>query len=66
MTQFIPGMHNGEKGMWEKWSLFDESTHVPLMIYHPDSPYKGRHYPEPVELIDVRSQEAYPTLISKI
>jgi iduronate 2-sulfatase len=20
------GMHNGEKGIWEKWSMFDEST----------------------------------------
>ena len=29
------GMHHGEKGIWEKWSLFDESTHVPLMMYHP-------------------------------
>lgn len=51
-------MHNGEKGLWEKWSLFDESTHVPLMIYDPASPYKGRHYPEPVELVDV-----YPTIL---
>lgn len=20
------GMHNGEKGVWEKWTLFEEST----------------------------------------
>lgn len=52
------GMHNGEKGIWEKWTLFDESTHVPLMIYDPESPFKGRHYPEPVELIDI-----YPTIL---
>eukprot|EP00607_Mallomonas_marina_P008944 CAMPEP_0182422622 /NCGR_PEP_ID=MMETSP1167-20130531/8350_1 /TAXON_ID=2988 /ORGANISM="Mallomonas Sp, Strain CCMP3275" /LENGTH=285 /DNA_ID=CAMNT_0024600815 /DNA_START=12 /DNA_END=865 /DNA_ORIENTATION=- len=51
------GMHNGEKGIWEKWSLFDESTHVPLMIHHPSSPYKGHHYRDPVELIDI-----FPTL----
>ena len=41
----------------EKWSLFDESTRVPLLIHHPLSPFKGMHYPEPVELIDI-----YPTL----
>ena len=52
------GMHNGEKGLWEKWSLFDESTRVPLMIYHPQSPYKGKHYSHPVELIDI-----YPTVL---
>lgn len=47
------GMHNGEKGLWEKWTLFDEATHVPLMIAHPLSPFKGQHYMEPVELIDI-------------
>jgi len=52
------GMHNGEKGIWEKWTLFDESTRVPLMIYHPLSPYKGKHYTEPVELIDI-----FPTIL---
>ncbi len=52
------GMHHGEKGLWEKWSLFDESTHVPLMIYQPNSPFKGQHYPEPVELIDI-----FPTVV---
>ena len=52
------GMHNGEKGIWEKWSMFDESTRVPLMIHHPLSPFQGQHYTEPVELIDV-----FPTVI---
>ena len=47
------GMHNGEKGIWEKWSLFDESTHVPLIISHPKSPHQGKHYREPVESIDI-------------
>jgi hypothetical protein len=50
-------MHNGEKGLWEKWSLFDESARVPLMIYHPQSPFKGQHYKKPVELIDI-----FPTI----
>ena len=51
-------MHNGEKGIWEKWTLFDESTRVPLMISHPKSPYQGSHYKSPVELIDI-----YPTVL---
>ena len=55
------GIHNGEKGMWGKWSLFDESTRVPLMIYHPQSPYKGKHYSHPVELIDI-----YPTVLDLV
>lgn len=52
------GMHNGEKGIWEKWTLFDESTRVPLLISHPKSPFKGSHYRSPVELIDI-----YPTVL---
>eukprot|EP01033_Poteriospumella_lacustris_P014173 gene14173-10124_t len=47
------GMHNGEKNIWEKWTLFEESTRVPLLISHPLSPFKGQHYPYPVELVDV-------------
>ena len=42
----------------EKWSLFDESSSVPLLVAHPDSPFKGQHYPHPVELLDV-----YPTVV---
>eukprot|EP01041_Mallomonas_annulata_P003872 gene3872-7730_t len=51
------GMHHGEKGLWEKWSLFDESTRVPLLIHHPASPFLGKRFTEPVELLDI-----YPTL----
>ena len=43
----------------EKWTLFDESTHVPLLISHPSSPMQGYHYPFPVELVDI-----FPTLVS--
>ena len=52
------GMHNGEKGVWGKWTLFDESTRVPLLIYHPQSPYQNTHHEHPVELVDI-----YPTLL---
>jgi iduronate 2-sulfatase len=55
------GMHNGEKAIWEKWTLFDESTRVPLMISHPKSPFKGTHSYDPVELVDV-----FPTLLDLV
>ena len=55
------GMHNGEKGIWEKWTLFDESTRVPLMISHPKSPYQGGRYNSPVELLDI-----YPTVMDVV
>ena len=45
-------------GNREKWTLFDEATRVPLLIYHPLSPFKGQHYKYPVESIDI-----YPTVI---
>jgi hypothetical protein len=37
----------------EKWTLYDESTRVPLLIHHPQSPFKGMHYTKPVEHIDI-------------
>merc|ERR1711871_95204 len=55
------GMHNGEKGIWEKWTLFDESTRVPLLISHPDSPFQGGRYNSPVELLDL-----YPTVMDLV
>ncbi len=48
------GMHLGEKGMWAKWSLFDEATRVPLLIHDPRYPLSfGQHYKGPVELLDL-------------
>lgn len=46
-------MHNREK-----WSLFDESTRVPLLISHPQSTSQGTHCSEPVEMLDV-----FPTIV---
>jgi len=55
------GMHNGEKAIWEKWTLFDEATRVPLMISHPMSPFQSTHVFHPVELVDV-----FPTVLDLV
>ena len=51
------GMHVGEKGIWGKWTLFDEATRVPLVIATPKG-MRGARITEVVELIDV-----FPTLV---
>jgi hypothetical protein len=38
--------------------LFDESTRIPLLISHPNSPFQGSRYPHPVEQIDI-----FPTIL---
>ena len=55
------GVHLGEKGMYDRSSLFDETGRVPLVIAHPASPYKKSHVYEPVELVDV-----FPTVLDLI
>jgi len=48
------GMHVGDKGMWEKYTLFEETTRIPLVISHPLNMIKwGHHYASPVEAIDI-------------
>jgi len=54
------GMHVGEKGMWEKYTLFEETSRVPLIISDPDAKELwGGHYSAPVESVDI-----LPTILS--
>ncbi|MEM7475356.1 MAG: sulfatase [Planctomycetota bacterium] len=51
------GMHIGEKEHWEKFTLWEESTRVPLMIVAPGVTQAGGVCKQPVSLLDI-----YPTL----
>lgn len=51
------GMHLGEKQQWEKFTLFEESTRVPMIIVAPGITKPGSICDRPVGLIDI-----YPTL----
>ena len=51
------GYHLGEHGHWQKQTLFDRSTRVPLIFSGPGIS-KGKRSNSPVELIDI-----YPTIM---
>ena len=51
------GFHLGEHGQWMKQTLFEEATHVSLMISNPGMRNRGRTCGRTVEHLDV-----YPTL----
>ncbi|MEM7194041.1 MAG: sulfatase-like hydrolase/transferase [Pseudomonadota bacterium] len=50
------GDHNGDRRMWTKMSLYDESTRIPMLIAGPDIP-KGREITTLTSLVDI-----FPTM----
>ncbi len=51
------GYHMGEHGHWQKTTLFENATRVPLIIAGPGVEAKGGVVTTPVEMVDI-----YPTL----
>lgn len=53
------GYHLGEKRHWEKFALWEDTTHVPVIVVDPRKPDgAGQICREPVSLLDL-----YPTLL---
>ncbi len=51
------GYHMGEHGHWQKTTLFDNGTRVPMIIAAPQQKVRGESSAAPVEMVDF-----YPTL----
>ncbi len=52
------GYHLGEKDHWHKFTLWERSTHVPLIVVAPGVTKPGSKCDKPVSLLDI-----YPTLV---
>lgn len=52
------GYHLGHKEHWEKFALWEQTTHVPLVVIAPNSKNAGKRCDRPVSLLDI-----YPTLV---
>jgi arylsulfatase A-like enzyme len=52
-------MHIGEKEQWEKFTLWEESTRVPLIVVAPGTTKAGSRSGEAVSLLDI-----FPSLVS--
>ena len=53
------GYELGQHGLWQKGSLFEGSTRIPMIIYAPNKMGNGKAASAPVEMVDI-----YPTLTS--
>lgn len=51
------GYHMGEHGLWQKMSLFEESSRVPMLIVAPGAATRGSVVESPVSQVDL-----FPTL----
>jgi iduronate 2-sulfatase len=51
------GYHTGEHGLWQKMSLFEESTRVPLLVVAPGTSKPGSVVKTPISHVDL-----FPTL----
>jgi arylsulfatase A-like enzyme len=47
------GFHLGEHGVWSKYTLFESTTRVPLIVRVPGVPGNGKTCHELVELVDL-------------
>ncbi|MGI9605004.1 MAG: sulfatase-like hydrolase/transferase [Acidimicrobiales bacterium] len=52
------GDHNGDRGLWTKMTLFEESAGIPMIVAGPDVP-SGMEVGTPTSLVDIR-----PTILS--